>query len=178
MTSRSASLLIIIFLWAVLYLPLLGSPELRGEEGKRVMPAVQMLDRGNYLIPYLGARPYLHKPPLINWLVAGSFRVFGIRNEWSARLPSTIPVLLARLAIATIGRINLGTTGATIAAVCWLTTLEVIVQGRTIETDAINASVFALVLLLWLTFWQHDRSSWVTFTVPWMFLGLGFLAKG
>jgi hypothetical protein len=50
--SRAASILIVICLWAALYLPLLGSLEIRGEEGKRVMPAVQMLERGNYA-PYL-----------------------------------------------------------------------------------------------------------------------------
>jgi 4-amino-4-deoxy-L-arabinose transferase-like glycosyltransferase len=152
--------------------------ELRGEEGKRVMPAAQMLEGGNYLVPYLGARPYLNKPPLINWLVAASFRTFGIRNEWTARLPSAIFILLVALALVTVGRMNLGAAGSTMAAVCWLTTLELINKGRTVETDAINASFFAIALVLWLTFWQRDRSPWLTFTVPWIFLGLGFLTKG
>ncbi len=165
-------------LWAALYLPFLGSLELRGEEGKRVMPAVQMLDRGNYLVPHLGARPYLNKPPLINWLVAASFRTFGVRNEWSARLPSAILVLLVALALVTVGRINLGARGSTIAGVCWLTTLELIDKGRTIETDAINASCVALALIFWLTFWLQNKSRWLIWTVPFVFLGLGFLTKG
>jgi hypothetical protein len=63
MTSRAASLSIVILLWAALYLPLLGLSELRGKEGKRVIPAVQMLADGNYLVPYLGARPYLNNLP-------------------------------------------------------------------------------------------------------------------
>jgi 4-amino-4-deoxy-L-arabinose transferase-like glycosyltransferase len=178
MSSRASSVLLIVILWAALYLPFLGSLELRGEEGKRVMPAVQMFERGNYLVPYLGARPYLNKPPLINWLVAASFRTFGIRDEWSARLPSAISVLLVALALVTVGKINLGSAGSTIAAAFWLTLLEVIDKGRAIETDAINASLFALALIFWLTFWQRNRSPWITFTVPWIFLGLGFLAKG
>src|SRR3982751_4507778 len=134
MNSRAASVLLMIFLWAALYLPFLGSLELRGEEGKRVMPAVQMLNGGNYLVPHLGAHPYLNKPPLINWLVAGSFRTFGIRNEWSARLPSAISVLLVALVIVIVGRDALGAVGSTIAGVCWLTTLELIDKGRAIET--------------------------------------------
>jgi 4-amino-4-deoxy-L-arabinose transferase-like glycosyltransferase len=176
--SHAATLLLVISLWAALYLPFLGSLELRGEEGKRVMPAVQMLQSGNYLVPYLGARSYLNKPPLVNWLVAASFRVFGIRNEWSARLPSAILVLLVAIVFATVGRTNLGAAGSAIAAVSWLTTLELIEKGRTIETDAINASFFAMALVLWLTFWHSNRSAWVTFTVPWIFLGFGFLSKG
>jgi 4-amino-4-deoxy-L-arabinose transferase-like glycosyltransferase len=178
MISRTASLLIVAAVWAALYLPLLGSSELRGEEGKRVLPAVQMLERSDYLVPYLGARPYLNKPPLVNWIVAMSFRVFGVRNEWSARLPSAIFVLLVAVALATLGRTKLGALGSTIAAVCWLTTLELIDKSRTIEIDAINASLFALSLFFWLIFWQQNRSPWLTFTVPWIFLGVGFLAKG
>ena len=176
--SRAASILIVIGLWAATYLPMLGSLELRGEEGKRVMPAVQMVDRGNYLVPCLGAHPYLNKPPMTNWLVAASFRAFGIRNEWTARLPSVISILLAALVFVTVGRASLGAAGSTIAAISWLTTLEVINKGRTIETDAINASFFAIALILWLTFWRQRRSPWLTFTVPWIFLGLGFLTKG
>ena len=167
-----------ILLWAGLYLPGLGWLELRGEEGKRVMLAVQMLDRGNCLVPYLGARPYLNKTPLINWLLAASFRVSGIRNEWIARLPSAISVLIVALVLATFGRLSLGPIGSTIAALAWLTTLELINKGRTIETDAINASFFAIALILWLIFWQQRRSPWLGFTVPWIFLALGFLTKG
>ncbi|HJX97775.1 MAG TPA: glycosyltransferase family 39 protein [Chthoniobacterales bacterium] len=167
-----------ICLWAALYLPLLGLSELRGEEGKRVMPALQMLESGNYLVPYLGARPYFNKPPLINWIVAASFRVSGVRNEWTARLPSAISVLVVALVLVTIGRNSLGSAGSTIAAVSWLTMLEVISKGRTIDTDAISAAFFALALIFWLTFWQRDRSPWLIFTVPWIFLGLGFLTKG
>lgn len=178
MTSRAASLSIVVLLWAALYLPFLGLSELRGEEGKRVMPAVQMLDRGNYLVPYLGAWPYLNKPPMVSWLVAASFRTLGIRNEWGARLPSAVFVLIVALAIVTVGRINLGAMGSMIAAVCWLTTLEMIAKGRVIETDAINASFFALASILWLTWWEQNRSPWLAFTVPWILLALGFLTKG
>ena len=178
MPSRAARFLIIVVLWAALYLPVLGWLEIRGEEGKRVMPAVQMLDRGNYLVPYLAAHPYLNKPPMTNWLVAASFRISGIRNEWTARFPSAILVLVVALVFVTVGRVRLGAAGSTISAVSWLTTLEVINKGRTIETDAINASFFAIAFILWLTFWQRRRSPWLTFTVPWIFLGLGFLTKG
>jgi 4-amino-4-deoxy-L-arabinose transferase-like glycosyltransferase len=79
---------VLIGIWAAAYLLNLGSTELRSEEGHRVMPAVQMLESGNYLVPYVGTEPYLRKPPLVNWIVAASFKLFGVRNEWAARLPS------------------------------------------------------------------------------------------
>src|SRR5205085_6556196 len=102
--SRLTACLILIVVWALTYLTNLGSSELRSEEGHRVLPAVHMLDRGNYVVPYIAARPYLNKPPLINWLVAASFKLSGVRNEWTARLPSALFILAAALILATLGR--------------------------------------------------------------------------
>ena len=79
--SRLTACLILLVVWVFIYLTNLGSSELRSEEGHRVLPAVHMLDRANYVVPYIAARPYLNKPPLINWLVAASFKLSGIRNE-------------------------------------------------------------------------------------------------
>ncbi len=66
--SRLASTLVLIAIWAVTYLTNLGASEFRSEEGHRVMPAVQMLDNSNYLVPYVGTEPYLRKPPLVSWI--------------------------------------------------------------------------------------------------------------
>ena len=92
------SFFFVTLVWALIYLPRLGSLEFKSEEGRRVLPAVTMIESGNYVVPQIGGEPYLRKPPLVNWLVAGSFKLFGVRNEWTARLPS----VLAVLAVATV----------------------------------------------------------------------------
>src|SRR5438309_188242 len=170
--SRLTACLILIVVWALTYLTILGSSELRSEEGHRVLPAVHMLYRGNSCVPYIAARPYLNKPPLINWLVAASFKLSGIRNEWTSRLPSALFILAAALALTTLGRSSLGPIGSFIAALCWLTNLGLIEKGRMIEIEAIYCSLFAFALILWLVFWEQKRSPWLTFLVPWIFLGL------
>src|ERR1700756_1150842 len=91
--SRPISFAVVLLCWAAIYLPGLGSLEIKGEEGRRILPAVTMLETGNYLVPQVGSEPYFRKPPLINWLVAASFELTGIRNEWTARLPSGLPAL-------------------------------------------------------------------------------------
>ncbi|MGZ5537472.1 MAG: ArnT family glycosyltransferase, partial [Chthoniobacterales bacterium] len=90
-------ILIVVLLWAVIYLSWLGTSGLRSEEGHRVLPAIEMLDSSNYLVPHIGGQPYLRKPPLINWLVAASFKISGYRNEWTARVPSILSVLIVAL---------------------------------------------------------------------------------
>src|SRR3982750_1065124 len=113
-------LLVIFAVWAAIYLPGPGTPEIKGEEGRRILPAVTMLETGNYIVPQVGSEPYFRKPPLVNWLVAGSFKLFSARNEWTARLPSVLCVLAVALALVTVARRSLGANGAIAAALMWL----------------------------------------------------------
>ena len=94
--------------WAIIYLPALGSIAIKGEEGRRILPAVRMLETGNYIVPQVGSNPYYRKPPLVNWLVAASFKLFGVRNEWTARLPSALSVLAVAITFVTVARAAVG----------------------------------------------------------------------
>ncbi len=49
---------------------------------------------------------------------------------------------------------------------------------RLCSHSVVDCSLFAFALILWLLLWEQKRSSWLTFVVPWIFLGLGLLAKG
>lgn len=172
------ALLIVLASWAAIYLPALGSMEIRGEEGRRILAATAMLESGNYLVPYVGGDAYLRKPPLINWVIAGSFKLFGVRNEWTARLPSVLSLLAVAIAFLTIARRSLGPPGSLIAALIWLTNLGMLGKGRLIEIEALYVSLCALAMISWLSLWKQNHSPWLTWTVPWIFLGLGWLAKG
>src|SRR6266849_8427262 len=92
MNSRLRALFVVLLVWAAIYLPARGSIAIKGEEGRRISPEIRMLETGNYIVPQVGSNPYFRKPPLVNWLVAASFKIFGVRNEWTARLPSAIAV--------------------------------------------------------------------------------------
>ena len=176
--SRTDSFCLVIACWAAIYLPALGSLEIKGEEGRRILPAVTMLDTGNYLVPQVGSEPYYRKPPLVNWLVAASFKITNARNEWTARLPSVLCVLAVALAFITVARRSLGPNGSLIAALIWLANFGMIEKGRLIEIEALYVSLVGLAFIFWLSWWQERRSSWLTWTMPWIFLGLGLLAKG
>lgn len=176
--SRAASLSIVLLCWAAIYLPGLGSLEIKGEEGRRILPAVTMIDTGNYLVPQVGSEPYYRKPPLVNWLVAASFKLTGHRNEWTARLPSVLCVLAVALAFITVARGTLGANGSLIAALIWMANFGMIEKGRLIEIEALYVSLFGLALIFWLSWWRQRKSAWLTWIVPSIFLGLGLLAKG
>src|SRR5881296_356141 len=112
MNCRFRAVAVVLLVWALIYLPALGSIAIKGEEGRRILPAVRMLETGNYIVPQVGSNPYYRKPPLVNWVVAASFKVFGVRNEWTARLPSALSVLVVALAFVTVARASLGPRGS------------------------------------------------------------------
>jgi 4-amino-4-deoxy-L-arabinose transferase-like glycosyltransferase len=178
MNSRLQAVAVVVLVWAVIYLPALGSIAIKGEEGRRILPAIRMLETGNYIVPQVGSNPYFRKPPLINWLVAASFKVFGVRNEWTARLPSALAVLAMAIAFVTVARASLGPTGSMIAALIWMTNIGIIEKGRLIEIEALYVSLCGLAIIFWLSFFLQKRSAWLIWLPASVFLGLGLLAKG
>lgn len=178
MNSRLQAVAVVVVVWAVIYLPALGSIAIKGEEGRRILPAIHMLETGNYIVPQVGSNPYFRKPPLINWLVAGSFKVFGVRNEWTARLPSAIAVLAVAIAFVTVAHCSLGSRGSMIAALIWMTNIGMIEKGRLIEIEALYVSLCGLAIIFWLSFWDQKKSPWLIWIPSSVFLGMGVLAKG
>ena len=176
--SRVTALLIVMAVWAAIYLPALGSLEIKGEEGRRILPAVAMLESGNYVVPRVGSAAYFSKPPLINWLVVASFEIFGQRNEWTARLPSALCVIAVAVAFVTIARASLRPTGSVLAALIWLTNFGMIEKGRLIEIESIYVSLCGLAIIFWFSFWEQNKSPWLVWIPASIFLGLGLLAKG
>jgi 4-amino-4-deoxy-L-arabinose transferase-like glycosyltransferase len=180
MTRVQASLLVLL-LWAGIYLPGLGSTELKGEEGRRILPAVTMLDTGNWLVPYVGGEPFLRKPPLVNWAIAGAFKITGVRNEWTARLPAALCVLALGLTIVgTSGRGWMSPATALVAAVMVMTQSGLLAKARFAgaEIEGIYAPLSGIAIMCWLAWWSRGRSPWLMWIVPGIFLGLASLAKG
>ncbi|MEP7071840.1 MAG: glycosyltransferase family 39 protein [Verrucomicrobiota bacterium] len=169
---------LVLLVWAVCYLPGLGSVEIKGEEGRRILPGVTMLESGNYLVPHVGSEPYFRKPPLINWLVAASFKLTGVRNEWTARLPSALCILAVALAFVSLAAPSLGATGSFLAALIWLTFAGNLEKGRQIEIEALYVSLTALAFVCWMAAYRSGRTGLRLWLVPAIFLGLGILAKG
>ena len=137
-----------------------------------------MLETGNYIVPQVGSYPYYRKPPLVNWLVAASFKIFGARNEWTARLPSALSVLAVAIAFVTVARVTLRPRGSLLAALIWMTNIGMIEKGRLMEIEALYVSLCGLAIIFWLSFFLQKKSPWVIWVPASVFLGLGLLAKG
>lgn len=62
------------------------------DEGRNAERAREILLLGNWAIPHENFLPALDKPIFFYWLIAISYKLFGI-SEWSARLPSALAAI-------------------------------------------------------------------------------------
>ncbi len=66
---------------------IISPPSLHGRRGCRAgANCPQHADAGDYVTARLDGVAYLEKPPLIYWMMAGSYKVFGV-HDWAARIP-------------------------------------------------------------------------------------------
>src|SRR6185295_12060726 len=112
---RRGSLLLVLLLPGAILYPTLNFHLLEPDEGRYAQIPKEMLAHDSWVVPTLQGEPYLDKPPLMYWLIALSYQVFGI-TPVAARLVPAICVHLTILAVYLIGRRSLGERAAFWAA--------------------------------------------------------------
>jgi 4-amino-4-deoxy-L-arabinose transferase-like glycosyltransferase len=108
--------------------------------------ARNMLERGDWVTAHLNGIAYLEKSPLIYWIMACSYKVFGV-HDWAARLPlALINIALcwvtARFALWAFGRRAAIYSGAILA-----TCIGIFLFTRILIPDA--ALTLTITIALW-----------------------------
>jgi 4-amino-4-deoxy-L-arabinose transferase-like glycosyltransferase len=94
----------LFLLWVVVYGVALFRPPLMDDaDSVHAEAAREILIRHDWVTLHANGIRYLEKAPLLYWITAASFRIFGI-HDWSARLPLAVGVLALLLAVYTLGR--------------------------------------------------------------------------
>jgi hypothetical protein len=174
---RRSALLILLVLPGLLLYPCLSFYLFEPDEGRYAEIPREMLQRGEWIVPYLQAEPYLDKPPLLYWLVMLSYQVFGV-SDGAARLVPALAVHACILAIYLIGRRGFGERAAFWGALLLTLTPGLLAVGRLLVIDG--------VLTLWVTLsvlcaFEATRSGtlrrrwWLAAALA---CGLGILTKG
>ena len=77
-------------------LPLIDRDEPRFAEASR-----EMIERGDWIVPYFNDAPRLHKPPLFYWAQILSYQLLG-EDELGARLPSVLAAILVSALVVNV----------------------------------------------------------------------------
>jgi len=154
-------------------LPLTDRDEARFGEASR-----EMIQRGDYIVPWFNDAWRFDKPVLIYWCQIASYKILGA-NEFSARLPSALFTTGTALLLVRWGRKIAGNKTALLAGAMYLTGLHLAIMGRVATADM--AMIFFVTLAAW-SGWELTRPEQAARkTWWWIFyiaLAFGFLAKG
>ena len=112
-SSGRTALLGILFLFAIIYLGSAFTPGLQDDvDSTHAEAAREMITRGDYVTLHVNGVRYLEKAPLMYWLIAGSFHIFGV-NAFATRVPTLLAMLGLTLLAMHWGRRTFGDRGST-----------------------------------------------------------------
>lgn len=154
------------------------------DEGRYAEIPRAMLSRGDFITPMLNGVKFFDKPPLLYWLSAFSFQIFGV-NEFGARFVPALSATLAVFGAYFLGRRMFGARAGFFGAIVLATTVSWPILGRAVLTDMLVSSLVFLSLMFW---WLgrsqntqiegRERAEFWSFFGFWTALALGVLAKG
>lgn len=132
---------------------------------------------GDYLTPRLGGKAYNDKPPLVYWLIAGSYQLLGT-SAASARLVMALMALLTVLATYLWARTYLGLTTAFVAGIVLTSMVGFVAFGRMLLLDSTLAACVVAGLFAGHHALAGPRLRWGWWLLAAGCVGLGTLAKG
>lgn len=172
---------LILLAWLVLQIGGLWTPGLLDDVDSVYLEAArEMLQRHDYVTPYVDGIRFFDKPPLMYWLAAGSMRVFG-EYDWAGRLPLALAVLALLLAVYGLGLRWFGERGAFYSALALGTAIGPYLYTRFFIPD--------ILICLWMTlgvWWflvgvsrlTSGKRTWGPAAAFGAVLGLNLLTKG
>jgi 4-amino-4-deoxy-L-arabinose transferase-like glycosyltransferase len=158
-----------LFFWGLGYFGLIGADEPRYAQVAR-----EMLERHNWITPFLDGKPWLEKPVLYYWEAMLVYSIAGV-SDWAARVPSALNATLMSIAVYLfLRRFRPGfqLDGALMTA----SAAGVIGFARAASMDMSLAAMFTIALLAWYGWYESNEQRYLA--LFYLFLGLATLAKG
>lgn len=185
----TVTLLVLLFLYLILYFYKLGSIGLIDVDEPRYAEAGrEILESGNWVVPYFNYMERFDKPILFYWLEALSMKIFGV-NEFAARLPSAISSISCISIVFYFINFFYGVSAGLLASLVLTSCFEFAALSRFSVTDMTLASfICASILSFFLGYSQlltshkfasqqiNEFSYW--YISGFICLALAFLTKG
>jgi 4-amino-4-deoxy-L-arabinose transferase-like glycosyltransferase len=142
----------------------------------------EMIESGNFSDPTFNYLPRLNKPPLSYWIVAGSYRLFGI-SEGAERVPIALGAVILMATAFALGRAAASNEAGLISAIALAANPRFLFFARRIIIDVYMAMFLSLALLFFAfalrAIDRGDRSRRRLYLVMmYVAIGLAVITKG
>ena len=135
----------------------------------------EMIERGDWLVPYFNGEPRLNKPPLSYWLVAFLYQVFGV-SVYLERLLMALLACASIWAVYRSGEMLFDSGTALWGAGIFAASFRFLILSRRLLIDVLM--LFCVLAAFYFFLRWIGQKSQASFLLFCCFLGLGFLAKG
>src|ERR1700722_14626982 len=172
-------LLCLLILSAGLYIGTAASPSLDDDDvdAAHAMVSQEMLQRHDFVVPYMDGIRYMIRPPLHYWLVAAGYKLFG-ENEFATRLPVALAMIGMVLLTFEFGRRFFGQRAGLYAALAVATSAGMFIFTRIMIPEAIYALAFEGIFYLFLRSWSGCLDSRIGYWGAAALCGVAVLTRG
>lgn len=169
----------LIVLSGTLYLGTAGSSALVDDDvdAAHALVAREMLQRHNFVVPYMDGIRYLIRPPMHFWLVAASYALFG-ETEFATRLPLALAMMGLVLLTFAFGRRFFGERAGLYAALIAATSAGMYIFTRIMIPEALYALEFTAIFYLFLRSWTGSLDPRIGYWGASAVCGLAVLTRG
>lgn len=169
---------ILLLLYVASLLVNLGVLEFSGEEPRRAMIAVEMLDSGNFIKPTQYGWNYYNKPPLFNWVLCFVIWLTGSTSEAVLRLPSVFFYMLTALVHYKVSKQFFPKGTALLSAFFVLTCMDLYAYGLAYGGEIDIFYSFLVYVQAVAIFWFYQKRQYLNlYVVSYLFCAFGFLTK-
>ena len=189
MNNALRFLILLLTVFSCLYFYKLGSIGLIDvDEPRYAEVGREILESGNWIVPYFNYEVRFDKPILFNWLEAISMTLFGI-NEFASRLPSALSAFLCLYFVFCLVKRFYSVQAALIGVLVLMSSFEFASLARFSITDMTLSGLFASSIISFFLGYDElikshrffklqlsEFSYW--YILGFIFLGLAFLTKG
>lgn len=147
----------------------------------------EMMQRDDYLVPYINAEPRLKKPPMNYWMVKGVDFLHDNNSQvtpWEARMPSVIAGVVLTGATIALGVVWVGWDVALLGALMLICCRGFVSYSHSSRPEMVYAAFcgVAMTLLAISDRWEKSdttrgRARWCAYAA-WLAMGLASLTKG
>jgi 4-amino-4-deoxy-L-arabinose transferase-like glycosyltransferase len=174
---RHALFVALIALAGLLHLTTLGWSDLYNHtEGQYAGAAREMIQNHQWLWPTNNGLPRLPKPPLLYWLIIGSFKIFGI-NSAAARLPIALATIASVALTFLIGEKLGDYWRGFFAGLIYLCSCGTSLLGRVIMPEPVFSAFIAGAIFCAVCGYQRRRGRMLWFLGVWLCCALACLTK-
>nr|WP_244968016.1 glycosyltransferase family 39 protein [Spirosoma utsteinense] len=133
---------------------------------------------GDYITPTLNGERYFNKPPLYNWIIAGSYSLFGTYSSLALRFPMMVSLLLFGGTIFYFVRRYVSSAIGFAVALMLLTNGRVLLYDSLLGLIEITFSWIVYTAMMLVFHFDRKRQYTLLYVTTYGLTAVGFMLKG